>query len=437
MNSKQKILVLAIATALSLGTSNALFADSKGNKPDDKGDKGKPVATETSQPSPISTSDASNDDGDDNSTDDGDDSSDEGGDDSSDEGSDDSSDEGDDSATSTDNSKKTLVCHNGQELEVAKAALGGHLGHGDTEGACPEPVAVTEEEPTVDEEEVVTEEEVTVDEEVVTEEEVTTTDEEVVTEEEVTTTDEEVVTEEEVTTTDEEVVTEEEVTTTDEEVVTEEEVTAIDEEVVTEEEVTVDEEVVALEPEQQQLRQALDTVGEELVAIEEPTEQLALLETQPIERTFYSEQHNDLAYLPKVSVSMLGQLVSYAVLMQGIEFVNENGEVDMEYTVTAVTPIDTVEDENTADYSTETNSLDVPIVDVVDESGAIVAFKVTLETVSTDPLIFRIKLSQATDDTAATDVVVDDTVVVEDTTATDVVVDDTVVVEDTAIVDGV
>jgi hypothetical protein len=178
-------------------------------------------------------------------------------------------------------------------------------------------------------------------------------------------------------------------------------------------------------------------VGEELIAIEEPAEQLSLLETQPIERTFYSEQHNDLAYLPKVSVNMLGQTVSYAVLMQGVEFVDENGDVAMEYTVTAVDPIDTIEDENTADYSAESNSLDVPVVDVVDDSGAIVAFKVTLETVSTDPLIFRIKLSQVADDTAATDDVVADDTVTEDTTVTDDVVADDTVTEDTTVTDDV
>jgi hypothetical protein len=318
-----------------------------------------------------------------------------------------------------------LVCHNGKVLEVAKAALGGHLGHGDTEGACPEPVVVTEEETTVDEEEVITEEETTVDEEeVITEEETTVDEEEVITEEETTVDEEEVVTEEE-TTVDEEVVADEETTVDEEEVVTEEEVT------------TTDEEIVVLEPEQQQLRQALDTVGEELIAIEEPAEQLSLLETQPIERTFYSEQHNDLAYLPKVSVNMLGQTVSYAVLMQGVEFVDENGDVAMEYTVTAVDPIDTIEDENTADYSAESNSLDVPVVDVVDDSGAIVAFKVTLETVSTDPLIFRIKLSQVADDTAATDDVVADDTVTEDTTVTDDVVADDTVTEDTTVTDDV
>jgi hypothetical protein len=64
MNTKQKVLVLAIATALSLGTSNTLFADSKGNKPDDK-DKGKPVAVETTTSSD-STSSNTTDEGDDN-----------------------------------------------------------------------------------------------------------------------------------------------------------------------------------------------------------------------------------------------------------------------------------------------------------------------------------------------------------------------------------
>jgi hypothetical protein len=33
--------------------------------------------------------------------------------------------------------KKVTVCHNGQEIRVAKRALKKHLRHGDTQGACP------------------------------------------------------------------------------------------------------------------------------------------------------------------------------------------------------------------------------------------------------------------------------------------------------------
>ena len=34
---------------------------------------------------------------------------------------------------------KVTICHNGQSINVAKAALKGHLKHGDTKGACPPP----------------------------------------------------------------------------------------------------------------------------------------------------------------------------------------------------------------------------------------------------------------------------------------------------------
>jgi len=36
-----------------------------------------------------------------------------------------------------DNVKKVDVCHNGKTISISVNALGGHLGHGDTEGACP------------------------------------------------------------------------------------------------------------------------------------------------------------------------------------------------------------------------------------------------------------------------------------------------------------
>ena len=36
-------------------------------------------------------------------------------------------------------SKKVTICHKGKEITVSINALGGHLGHGDTEGACPSP----------------------------------------------------------------------------------------------------------------------------------------------------------------------------------------------------------------------------------------------------------------------------------------------------------
>jgi hypothetical protein len=36
-------------------------------------------------------------------------------------------------------SSKILVCHKGKTLEVAQAALGGHLGHGDPLGSCDAP----------------------------------------------------------------------------------------------------------------------------------------------------------------------------------------------------------------------------------------------------------------------------------------------------------
>ena len=35
--------------------------------------------------------------------------------------------------------EKVAVCHKGKTIMVSPNALGGHLNHGDTEGACPQP----------------------------------------------------------------------------------------------------------------------------------------------------------------------------------------------------------------------------------------------------------------------------------------------------------
>lgn len=38
------------------------------------------------------------------------------------------------------NGEKVIICHKGQTKEVAPAAVPAHLAHGDTLGACPDPV---------------------------------------------------------------------------------------------------------------------------------------------------------------------------------------------------------------------------------------------------------------------------------------------------------
>lgn len=44
-----------------------------------------------------------------------------------------------------DGGEKVTLCHEGQTIEVAPAAVAAHLAHGDTLGPCPEPVVdVTE-----------------------------------------------------------------------------------------------------------------------------------------------------------------------------------------------------------------------------------------------------------------------------------------------------